>query len=54
MLHRKRLYCFYFILLSNCTSAPERTAPNVYTVEIRQMQFSPAVLQVQKGDTVVF
>jgi len=29
-------------------------SPKVHVVEIRQMKFNPAVLEVNKGDTVVF
>lgn len=42
------------ILLNSCTSAPEKTIPKVYTIEIKQMKFQPAELIVQKGDTVVW
>ena len=45
---------FSVLLLNSCSSAPEKTAPKVYTVEIKQMKFLPAELKVQKGDTVVF
>ena len=45
---------FSIFFLSSCTLAPEKAAPKVYTVEIRQMKFQPAELKVQKGDTVVF
>ena len=40
-------------LLNNC-SAPGNTVHKKYTVEIRSMQFQPAELAVEKGDTVVF
>jgi plastocyanin len=54
MIGRKSLYGLCCLLLCSCTSAPEKTAPKVYKVEIKQMQFQPAVLKVQKGDTVIF
>lgn len=43
-----------FILFAGCTSTPEKTIYKAHTVEIRQMQFDPAVLSIQKGDTVVW
>ena len=45
--------CLAF-LLNCCTSAPQKTVPKVYTVTIKQMQFQPAELTVQRGDTVIF
>jgi Plastocyanin len=42
------------MLLNSCVDNAEKTAPKVYTVEIKQMQFQPAELTVAKGDTVVF
>ena len=47
------LLCLIF-LLNSCTSAPEKEIPKVYNVEIKQMQFQPAELTLQKGDTVVW
>jgi len=44
----------FIFLLSSCTSAPEKAIPKVYNVEINQMQFQPASLTVQKGDTVIW
>jgi len=41
-------------LLNNCSTAPGKTVHKKYTVEIRSMQFQPAELTVEKGDTVVF
>lgn len=49
-----RLYCLCILFLSNCTSTPDKKVPKVYTVAIKQMQFQPAVLKVQKGDTIIF
>lgn len=45
--------CFIF-LLNSCTSTPEKAIHKVYNVEIKQMQFQPASLTVQKGDTVIW
>jgi len=47
------LLCFVF-LLNGCTSSPEKPIHKVYNVEIKQMQFQPASLTLQKGDTVVW
>jgi plastocyanin len=47
------LLCFVFLLVG-CTSTTEKTTHKVYNVEIKQMQFQPASLTVQKGDTVVW
>ena len=41
-------------LLFGCSSGPEKKTPKAYTVEIKQMQFQPADLKVESGDTVVF
>ncbi|MEP7143703.1 MAG: cupredoxin domain-containing protein [Ferruginibacter sp.] len=47
--------CLLFsILLLNSCATSEKTAPKTYTVEISQMKFIPAELNVQKGDTVIF
>ena len=47
------LLCFIF-LLNSCTSTPKKAIPKVYNLEIKQMQFQPAELTLQKGDTVVW
>ena len=54
------LLCFMF-LLNSCTSTPEKpvhkvekVVHKVYNVEIKQMQFQPPELTLQKGDTVVW
>lgn len=53
------LLCFVF-LLNSCTTPEERAQKvqepvhKVYNVDIRQMQFQPAALTVQKGDTVIW
>jgi plastocyanin len=44
---------FVFVLIS-CSGPKEKTIPKSYTVEIKAMQFQPAELSVQKGDTVRF
>lgn len=50
-------YClplsFGFVFLS-CSSNSANHKPKVYTVEIKQMQFQPSTLELEKGDTVVF
>lgn len=52
---KKSAYFLYFIfLLNSCTSTPEKAIHKVYNVEIKQMQFQPASLTVQKGDTVIW
>ncbi len=43
-----------FFLLRACSNETEKVIPKVHTVEIKQMQFQPAELMVQKGDTVVW
>ena len=40
--------------LSSCVSEPEKVVPVVHTIVISGMQFNPAELTLQKGDTVVF
>jgi len=42
------------IILPGCSSAPGKTVPKTYTVEIVSMKFQPAELTVHKGDTVIF
>lgn len=51
-----RKNCYWFLLLLLCRCAPDTNTPahRVYTVEIKQMQFQPAQLEVKKGDTVMF
>src|SRR5690606_35917521 len=52
-------------VLGSCSSSTERSQlhaeveegqniPKIDTIEIIQMQFRPAVLNVRKGDTVIF
>jgi plastocyanin len=51
--HTGLLFLFVSCLFS-CSSAPEKRKPQTHTVEILQMQFRPAELIVQKGDSVMF
>ncbi len=44
---------FVFVLTS-CSGPEKKTIPKSYMVEIKAMQFQPAELSVQKGDTVRF
>lgn len=50
--------CLYLLctvlLLSGLQPVSKPPAPKAITVEISQMKFSPAELQVRKGDTVTF
>lgn len=47
--------CFLLLACLGCiTRCAEQHAPKVYVVEMKQMQFQPNELTVQKGDTVVF
>lgn len=47
------LICFIF-LLNSCTSGTEKVKHKVYNVDIKEMQFQPAEITLQKGDTVVW
>ncbi len=47
------LICSVFLLLA-CTSSPEKVKHKSYNVDIKQMQFQPAELTIQKGDTVTW
>lgn len=40
------------MVLSGCTSTNKN--PKTYTVEIKDMKFVPADIEVEKGDTVLF
>lgn len=42
------------LAIIGCASPGSKTTPKVYTVAIKQMQFQPATLELNKGDTVVF
>ncbi|MGN6399730.1 MAG: plastocyanin/azurin family copper-binding protein [Flavisolibacter sp.] len=50
----KRFYWLFLLFLCYCSPDSNAPAHSVYTVEIKQMQFQPAQLEVKKGDTVVF
>lgn len=39
---------------SSAPIAPQKTGPQIYTVEIKDMKFQPAELYVRKGDTVIW
>lgn len=41
-------------LLSNCQNTSAKGSPKVHKVEIKGMNFQPAVINVQKGDTVIW
>jgi len=45
---------WFIFLLGSCISTPEKAIHKVYNVEINQMQFQPASITVQKGDTVIW
>src|SRR6185312_12564755 len=51
---KNSIYLLCFIFFFSCTSTPEKTIHTVYNVDIKQMQFQPASLTVQKGDTVIW
>jgi plastocyanin len=53
----KRLLLFPILFLISCHSSNEKVTENSHhtdTVIIRQMQFNPAEITVNKGDTVVW
>lgn len=47
-------FLFALMLFSYGCSGGPKTAPKTYVVEIKDMQFQPAQLTVNKGDTVVW
>ena len=57
-----KLVLFLALLMFGCTSAGDRagtgdanaTKPIKHTVEIAEMKFNPAILEVKKGDSIVF
>src|SRR3954451_21774910 len=54
---RESLFLVFFNLLLLCCATPEErivNKPRAHTVRIRQMQFQPAELTANTGDTVVF
>lgn len=48
------LLCFVFLFTGCTSSTSEGKDHKKYTVDIAQMQFQPATLTVQTGDTVVW
>jgi plastocyanin len=46
--------CSLLFLLSGCGQANEKRLPQLFEVEIAQMQFKPAEVTVMKGDTIRF
>ena len=42
------------LILFNREVQAETVKPKVYTVEIKEMKFLPTVIQVKKGDTIVW
>ena len=50
----KITWCLFAVLVISCSTNTVKNVPKIYTVEIKQMQFQPAELKVQKGDTVIF
>jgi plastocyanin len=51
---RSSLFVLSCLLLYSCNTPVAKAAPKLYTVEIKQMQFQPAELQLHRGDTVLF
>ena len=47
------LLCFIF-LLNSCAPTPEKITHKKYNIGIKQMQFQPPELTLNKGDTVVW
>jgi plastocyanin len=50
---RKEIIICLVLVVCSCT-VPEKIIPKSHVIEIKSMQFQPAKLLVQKGDTVVF
>jgi plastocyanin len=44
----------FLLFLNGCSPIADKKEPQTHTVEIKQMQFRPATLKLQKNDTVVF
>ncbi len=54
-LMRNHLYLLISLLFfASCSNRTDTPVHKVYTVEIKQMQFQPAELTVQKGDTIIW
>lgn len=47
-------YLLFLWLLTVAAASPGENIPKVYTVEIKGMKFVPEVLNVKKGDQVVW
>ena len=47
-------YTCLVLLSGTYLVAANQAPPKVHKIEIRQMQFVPAMLEVQRGDTVIF
>src|SRR5947207_15291409 len=45
------LFIFFF---NNCNFDMQKGHPKSYVIEIKQMQFQPALLKVHAGDTIVW
>lgn len=56
--HSIRKRSFFLVcsvsLLYGCASSPEKALHKSYSIDIMQMQFQPAELTIQKGDTVIW
>jgi plastocyanin len=50
---RKEIIICLVLVLCSCT-VREKITPKSHVIEIKSMQFRPAELLVQKGDTVIF
>lgn len=48
------ILAFPLLILSSCSTTPEKYSPKTDTVVISQMKFQPAELTVHKGDTVIW
>jgi plastocyanin len=42
------------IFFNNCNFGSKKDQPKLYVIEIKQMQFQPAVLKIHPGDTIVW
>jgi plastocyanin len=50
----KNLVLFLVLAVAGCGGNKKKTVQVLYKVEIKGMKFQPAVLNVQKGDTVTW
>jgi plastocyanin len=53
-LYKSTIGLLAIVLLFSCSPAKQKNAYQSHIVKISRMQFQPAVLTLQKGDTVVF